>query len=191
MIMIDPVDMIGDTLHATIQICSHVLWHNVYKRCNNAATTRPGMRASKVIGLPGREIKVQPSKGKNSTKADLPALNGREVRKVVEGRGVVLDAVLSPSDPCVSRAYKAWEAYECMSAAWSADPGSCSEYINSSTSTTRSREGIFLAFRDVAATAGVTPYMHLVVWHFTTWLKTHGCIDRYISQSRYLRLAGG
>jgi hypothetical protein len=53
---------------------------------------------------------MQSGKGKNPTKADLPSLNGHEVRKVVEGRGALLDAVLSPSDPCDAKAYKVWEA---------------------------------------------------------------------------------
>jgi hypothetical protein len=60
------------------------------------------VRALEVIGLPGREIKVQTGKGKNPTKMDLLALKGPEVIKVVEGRNVVLDAVLSPSDPSVA-----------------------------------------------------------------------------------------
>jgi hypothetical protein len=97
MMMIDLVDMIGDTLHAGIHICPHVLWHTVNKRCNNVATTQADVKALAVIGLPGREIKVHTGKGKNPTKADLLALNGPEVSKVVAGRGVVLDAVLSPS----------------------------------------------------------------------------------------------
>jgi hypothetical protein len=123
MMMIDPVDMIGDTLHAGIQICPHVLWHTVYKRCNNVATAQAAVKALDVIGLPWREIKVQTGKGKNPTKADRPAPNGPEVSKVVEGRGVVLDAVLSPSDPGAEKAYKVWEAYDCMSVAWSSDLG--------------------------------------------------------------------
>jgi hypothetical protein len=122
--MIYPIDMIGDTtLHAGIQICPHVLWHTVYKRCNSAATDQAAVRALEVIRLPGREIKVQTGKGKSPTKADLPSLNGPEVRKVVEGRGVVLDAVVSPSNPSVAKAYKVWEAHDCISAAWSACPG--------------------------------------------------------------------
>jgi hypothetical protein len=121
--MIDPVDMIGDTLHARIQIFPNVMWHTVCKRCNNVATSQAVMKALDVIGLPGREIKVQTSKGKSPTKANLPVLNGPKVNKVVEGRGVVLDAVVSPSDLGVAIAYKVWEAYDCMSAAWSADLG--------------------------------------------------------------------
>jgi hypothetical protein len=54
--------------------------------------------------LPGWEIKVQSCKGKNPTKADLPAMKGPEVRKVIKGRGVVLDAVLSPSDHGAAKA---------------------------------------------------------------------------------------
>jgi hypothetical protein len=172
MMMIDPVDMIGDTLHAGIQICPHV-----YKRCNNVATVQAAVKALDVIGLPGREIKVQTGKGNNPIKADVPALNGPEVSKVVEGRGAVLDAVLSPSDPGAAKAYKVWEAYDCMSAAWSAYHGE-----GSSTSTTHSRGGIFSAFLNVAPAADVTSYMHFVVWHFPTWMEAHGCIDRYSAQ---------
>jgi hypothetical protein len=69
--------------------------------------------------LPGREIKVLTGKGKNPTKADIPAVNVPEASKVMEGRGVVLDAVLSPSDHVTAKAYKVWEGYDCMSA----DPG--------------------------------------------------------------------
>jgi hypothetical protein len=116
MMMIDPVDMIGDTLHAGIQIFPHVLWHTVYNRCNSATTAQAAMRALEVIGLPGREIKVQNGKGKNPTKADLPALIGPEVSKVAQGHGVVLDAVLPPSDPNAAKTYKVWEAYDYMSA---------------------------------------------------------------------------
>jgi hypothetical protein len=63
---------------------------------------------------------VQSDKGKNPAKARLLSLNEPEVRKVVEGRGALLDSVLSPSNPCAAKAYKVWEAYDCMSAAWSA-----------------------------------------------------------------------
>jgi hypothetical protein len=112
MMMVNPVGMIGD-----IQICPHVLWHTVYERCNSAAIAQAAVRALELIGLPGREVKVQSGKGKNPNKADLPSLNGLEVIKVVEGRGDVLDAVLSPSDHGAAKAYKVWEAYDCMSAA--------------------------------------------------------------------------
>jgi hypothetical protein len=40
------------------------------------ATTQADEKALAVIGLPGREIKVQIGKGKNPTKADVPALSG-------------------------------------------------------------------------------------------------------------------
>jgi hypothetical protein len=122
MMMIDPVGMIGDALHAGIQTCQHVLWHAVYKRRNNMVTAQAVVKTLNVNGLPGREIKVQNRKGKNPTKADLPALHGHEVSKVVEGRGVMLDAGLSPSHLSAAKACKVWEAYVCMSAAWSATP---------------------------------------------------------------------
>jgi hypothetical protein len=171
--------MIGDTLHAGIQICQHVLWHTVYKRCNNVATSQAAVKALDVIGLPGREIKVQTGKGMNPTKADLPTMNRPEVRKVVEGRSVVLDAVLSPSDPGASKAYKVWEAYDCMKAAWSADHGDYTTDIQTTAQALRAAaEGKNSAFLDVAAAADVTPYIHFVVWHFPTWMEAHGCIDR-------------
>jgi hypothetical protein len=97
------------------------LWHAVFKRYNNVAAAQAVVKALDVIRLLVREIKVQIRKGKNPTTTDLPTLNGPKVSKVVEGRGVVLDAVLSPSDHGVAKTYKVWEAYEYMSAAWSAD----------------------------------------------------------------------
>jgi hypothetical protein len=81
------------------------------------------VRVLELIGLPGREIKVHSGKAMSPSKADLPSLNGPEIREVVEGRGALLDAVFSPSDPCAANAYKVWGAYDCMSAAWSADGG--------------------------------------------------------------------
>jgi hypothetical protein len=50
--MIDPVDMIGDVLHAGIYIFPHVLWHTVYKRCSNVATTQAAVTTLEIIGLP-------------------------------------------------------------------------------------------------------------------------------------------
>jgi hypothetical protein len=58
MMVVDHVDMIGDALHAGIQIFPHVLWHTVYKRCNSASTTQAAVRVLELIALPGREIKV-------------------------------------------------------------------------------------------------------------------------------------
>eukprot|EP00873_Tetraselmis_striata_P037589 jgi/Tetstr1/457853/TSEL_004255.t1 len=43
------------------------------------------------------EVKVQSGKGKAITKADLPALSGPEVKKMLEGRQVVLDAMIHAS----------------------------------------------------------------------------------------------
>jgi hypothetical protein len=152
MMMIDPVDisyMIGDTLHAGIHICPHVLWHIVNNACNGAATTQVAFRALAVIGLPWREIKVQTGKGKNPTKADLPALSGPELSKVVEGRGAVLNAVLSPSDLGAAKAYKVWEAYDCMSAGWRAYPGDDKADTQTATQALRAAaEVCFLAFLD-------------------------------------------
>jgi hypothetical protein len=56
--MVDLVDMIEDTLHGGIQICPHVLWQTVYKRCNSVATAQAAVRALELIGLPGRGVKM-------------------------------------------------------------------------------------------------------------------------------------
>eukprot|EP00873_Tetraselmis_striata_P039122 jgi/Tetstr1/459386/TSEL_004765.t1 len=73
---IEPEDMIGDTMHACIQICPHVAWHTGQNRCKDNQTMR--------IMLPSREVKVQSRKSKAITKADLPALRGHEVQKMME-----------------------------------------------------------------------------------------------------------
>eukprot|EP00873_Tetraselmis_striata_P013900 jgi/Tetstr1/434164/TSEL_002488.t1 len=39
-IYIEPENMIGDTMHAGIQICPHVVWHTVHTRCKDKQTTR-------------------------------------------------------------------------------------------------------------------------------------------------------
>jgi hypothetical protein len=136
-----------------------------------------------LIGLPRREIKVHSGKGKNPSKPNLPSLNGLGVINVVEGRGALLDAVLSPSDPCAANAYKVWEAHDCMSAAWSADPGDDAADRHAASQALRvAAEGFLSAFLDVAAAADVTPYMHFVAWHFPTWMEAHGCINRYSAQ---------
>eukprot|EP00873_Tetraselmis_striata_P020244 jgi/Tetstr1/440508/TSEL_028831.t1 len=36
---IEPKDMIGDTMHDGIQICPHVVWHTVHKRCKDKQTS--------------------------------------------------------------------------------------------------------------------------------------------------------
>jgi hypothetical protein len=172
MMMLDPVDMIGETLHAGIQICPRVLRHTVYMRCDSAATAQATVRALyELIGLLGREVKVQSGKGMNPTKTDLPSLNGLEVRKVVEGRGALMDAVLSPSEPCIAKAYKVWDAYDCTSAAWSTYPGDDATDRHAAAQVLRAAaEGFVSAFWDVAVAADVTPYMHFVAWHFPTWI---------------------
>jgi hypothetical protein len=182
MMMVDHVDMIGDTLTAGIQICPHVLWHTVYKRCNSAATAQAAVRALELIGLPGREVKVQSDKGKNPTKVYLASLNGHEVRKVVGGRSAWLDAVLSPSVPCAAKAYKVWEACDCMSAAKSADKRDDAADRHAATQVLRAAAEIFFCILNVDAAADVTPYMHFVAWRFPTWMEAHGCIDRYTAQ---------
>jgi hypothetical protein len=107
--LIDPVDMVGNTLHAGIQIFPHVMWYTVYNKCINVATTQADVKALDVIELPVREINVLFGKGKDPTKADLIALNGQKVHKLMEGLGVVLDAVLSPSDHGVQKPTRYWK----------------------------------------------------------------------------------
>jgi hypothetical protein len=140
------------------------------------AIAQTAVRQLELIKLPEREVKVQSGKAKNPTKADLPSLNGPEVKKVVEERGALLDAVLSPSDPCAAKAYKVWEAYDRMNAAWSADAGdnAADRHVLRAAA-----EDLFSAFFVVVATADVTPYMRFVAWHFPTWMEAHGGIDRY------------
>eukprot|EP00873_Tetraselmis_striata_P000861 jgi/Tetstr1/421125/TSEL_012168.t1 len=95
---IEAEDMIGDTMHACIQICPHVAWHTVHKRCKDTQTVHAAMDPMELIGLPSREEKVQSRKGKAITKADLPALSGPEVQKMLEGRRqLMLDAVIPAS----------------------------------------------------------------------------------------------
>jgi hypothetical protein len=94
-----------------------------------------------------QEIKVQTGKCKNPTKVDLPIMTGLEVIKVVDSYGVVLEAVPSPSDLGVAKAYKVWKAYDCISAAWSANPGDdASDTQTASQALGAAAEGIFLHF---------------------------------------------
>eukprot|EP00873_Tetraselmis_striata_P034607 jgi/Tetstr1/454871/TSEL_041735.t1 len=84
---IEPEDMMtGDTMHACIQICPHVAWHTVHKRCKDTETVHGAMDAMELIGLPSIEVKVQSRKGRAITKADILALSGHEVQKMLEGR---------------------------------------------------------------------------------------------------------
>jgi hypothetical protein len=53
MMMIDPVDIIGDNLHTGIQIYPHVLWHTVYNMCNSVATPQAAVKALDGIGFAG------------------------------------------------------------------------------------------------------------------------------------------
>eukprot|EP00873_Tetraselmis_striata_P036758 jgi/Tetstr1/457022/TSEL_043686.t1 len=71
-----------------------------------------------LIGLPGREVKVKTGKGKAITKADLPALSGPEMKKMVDGHEVVLDAIISRSDPIRPKLKKVWDRYIALTAAW-------------------------------------------------------------------------
>eukprot|EP00873_Tetraselmis_striata_P041710 jgi/Tetstr1/461974/TSEL_007047.t1 len=50
--------------------------HRVHKRCKDMQTMRNR--------LPSREVKVHSRKSKAITKADLPALSGHEVQKMLE-----------------------------------------------------------------------------------------------------------
>eukprot|EP00873_Tetraselmis_striata_P015617 jgi/Tetstr1/435881/TSEL_024769.t1 len=173
-----PEDMIGDTMHACIQICPHVVWHTVHKRCKDKQTTQAAMNAMELIGLPGREVKVLSRKGKAINKADLPALSGPEVKKMLEGRQVVLDAVIPASHADRVKIQAVWERYDGMSAAWSADPGGLTAYILAAANKLwTATEMFFAAFLDIATAKDVTPYMHEVAWHFPRWMELHGNLD--------------
>eukprot|EP00873_Tetraselmis_striata_P010474 jgi/Tetstr1/430738/TSEL_000179.t1 len=68
------------------------------------------MDAMELIGLPSREVKVQSRKSKAITKADLPALSGHEVQKVLEGRRqLVLDAAIHASHDGRVKILAVWE----------------------------------------------------------------------------------
>eukprot|EP00873_Tetraselmis_striata_P014508 jgi/Tetstr1/434772/TSEL_023823.t1 len=181
-IMIEPEDMIGDTMHAGIQICPHVVWHTVHKRCKTKEEAQAVMDAMQLIGLPGREVKVKTGKGKAITKADLPALSGPEVKKMVDGHEVVLDAIISRSDP-IRLKLKVWDRYIAMTAAWKVDPGDDPEARSRAARVLRDAvELFFAAFLDIATAEDITPYMHHAAWHFPMWMERHGCIDHYSAQ---------
>eukprot|EP00873_Tetraselmis_striata_P038122 jgi/Tetstr1/458386/TSEL_044824.t1 len=57
------------------------------------------MDAMELIGLPGTEVRVQSGKGRAITNAHaaLPALSGLEVKKMLEARHLVIDAVILAS----------------------------------------------------------------------------------------------
>eukprot|EP00873_Tetraselmis_striata_P010756 jgi/Tetstr1/431020/TSEL_002038.t1 len=181
--MIEPEDMIGDTMHAGIQICPHVVWHTVHKRCKTKEEAEAIMDAMQLIGLPGREVKVKTGKGKAITKADLPALSGPEVKKMVDGHEVVLDAIISRSDPIRPNLKKVWDCYIAMTTAWKVDPGDDLEARRRAARALRDAvELFFAAFLDIATAEDITPYMHHVAWHFPMWMERHGCIDHYSAQ---------
>eukprot|EP00873_Tetraselmis_striata_P024222 jgi/Tetstr1/444486/TSEL_032367.t1 len=48
---IEQEDMIGDTMHAGIQICPHVVWDTVHKRCKDKQTAQAAMDAMELIRL--------------------------------------------------------------------------------------------------------------------------------------------
>eukprot|EP00873_Tetraselmis_striata_P036762 jgi/Tetstr1/457026/TSEL_043690.t1 len=65
---------------------------HLHKRCKDKQTTQAITDAMELIGLPGKEVKVHSGKGKAITKADLPALSGPEVKKMLEElTGVVFE----------------------------------------------------------------------------------------------------
>eukprot|EP00873_Tetraselmis_striata_P043134 jgi/Tetstr1/463398/TSEL_008320.t1 len=75
------------------------------------------MDAMELIGLPSREVKVQTRKCKTITEADLPALSGPEVQKMLEGRRqLVLDAVIPASHADGVKILAVWENAQLPSA---------------------------------------------------------------------------
>jgi hypothetical protein len=80
----------------------------------------------------------------------------------------VLDTVLSSCDPGVAKAYTAWEAYDRVSAAWSACLGDDATGIQTRAQALRAAaEDEFSAFF-VVSRVDVTPYIHFVVCYFPT-----------------------
>eukprot|EP00873_Tetraselmis_striata_P020243 jgi/Tetstr1/440507/TSEL_028830.t1 len=136
-----------------------------------------------LVGLPGREVKVQSGKGKAISKADLPALSGPGVKKMLEGRQVVLNAMIPGSRADRVKILAVWERYDGMSAAWSADPGGLTaDRLLAANKLRTATEMFFVAFLDIATAKDVTPYMHEVAWHFPRWMELHGNRDGLSAQ---------
>eukprot|EP00873_Tetraselmis_striata_P042375 jgi/Tetstr1/462639/TSEL_007623.t1 len=133
------------------------------------------MDAMELIGLPSREVKVQSWKTKAITKADLPALSGREVQKMMEGRRqLVLDAAIPASHAGIVKILAVWEKYNGISATLSADPGGLTaDGLTAAKKLRTAAKMFFAAFLDIATAKDITPYMHEVACHFPRWMELH------------------
>eukprot|EP00873_Tetraselmis_striata_P010418 jgi/Tetstr1/430682/TSEL_020475.t1 len=122
------------------------------------------MDAMELIRLPSREVKVQSRKSKAITKADLPALSGHEVQKMLEGhRQLVLDAAIPASHGGRVKIPAVWEKYDGISATLSADPGGLTADGLAAAKKLRTATAMFFAaFLDIATAQDITPYMHEV-----------------------------
>eukprot|EP00873_Tetraselmis_striata_P023441 jgi/Tetstr1/443705/TSEL_031695.t1 len=171
--------MIGDTVHVCTQICPHVAWHPVHKRCKDRQALHAAMDAMEFIRLPSREVKVQRRKGKAIIKADLPALSGPGVQKMPKGRRqLVLDAVISASHADIVKILAVWEKYDGMSATLSADPGGLTiERLATAKKLRTATDMFFAAYLDIAIAKDITPYMHEIAWRFPRWMEPHGNLD--------------
>eukprot|EP00873_Tetraselmis_striata_P041244 jgi/Tetstr1/461508/TSEL_006614.t1 len=136
------------------------------------------MDATELIGLHGKEVKVQSGRGKAITKADLLALSGPEVKKMLEVRKLVLDAVIPAPHADKVKILAVWEKYDGMSAAWSACPGGLTaDRLAAANKLRTATDMFFAAFLDIATANDITPYMYEVAWHFPRWIDLHGNLD--------------
>eukprot|EP00873_Tetraselmis_striata_P028864 jgi/Tetstr1/449128/TSEL_036338.t1 len=132
-----------------------------------------------LIGLPSKEVKVQSGKGKAITKADLPALSGANLKKIQEGRKLVLDTIIHASYAYIVKILAVWEKYDGMLAAWSADHGGlATRMLLAATNKLRTAtDRLFAACMDITTAKDITPYIHEAAWHFPSWMKLHGNLD--------------
>eukprot|EP00873_Tetraselmis_striata_P038417 jgi/Tetstr1/458681/TSEL_045071.t1 len=149
-------------MHAGIQILPHVVWHTINKWCKNKEAAQAAfLDVTALIGLPGREVKTQSGKGKAIIKADPSALSGPEVKRMIEGHEVAMDAVISSSYPIQPKLKKVWDAYIAMTTLWRVDPRKDIDDRKRASGAPRDAIEQFVAvFLDSATAKDVTPYMH-------------------------------
>lgn len=169
-----------------------MVWHTINKRCKNKEAAHGAMDAIALMGLPGTELRAHSGKGKAITKADLPALSGPEVKRMVEGHEVVMDAVIPSSDPIRIKLKKVWDTYIAMTTSWKVDLGKDTDDRKRATWAFHADvEQSFAAFMDMMTAKEIKPYMHEMAWHFPRWVEPHGCIDHYSASSAWSNAIGG
>eukprot|EP00873_Tetraselmis_striata_P003320 jgi/Tetstr1/423584/TSEL_014256.t1 len=142
------------------------------------------MDAMDLIGLSSGEVNVQSRKSKAITKADLPALSGHEVQKMLEGRRqLVLDAAIPASHAGRVKILAVCEKYDGTSTTLSADPGGLTaDGLAAAKKLWTATEMFFAAFKDTATAHDITPYMHEDACHFPRWMELHGNLDALSAQ---------